>query len=624
MSAAASTSDPRWVAAMFWQQIVAEVDALVAAGKSQNAACAELGVNAGTVSKKRRRLATEGVKGLLDQRTDKSGRKPSVVLSRQEKSQAQWHNLRKDSQRLALETCLNEGLFGDDTAAAVRRYLERSASNRKPVALPKTLRRQIAVTDEMRMHFRGKKHVESMEAYEQRSMNLWCPIRGIEIPAGPRDLYESDDESINQPFRFFDQATKTWMIGRQTLRTISTPSLRILGLSPVGRDADAYRDEDKLDHIFNVVERCGPPLKWRLEKGWKTNALIGIDLERELKEPSLAGQRWGALPFELEFVPRSRAKAAVEGSFNHTQRLSAHEFGVEIGRYRSEFERSQKLMRQAQDGQEKALVQFPELAVSADFQAAVCAKWNSEPHLRGCYDNQMLVPDEMWFATPKRQLPMDEVWRFLPVKDVAVVQAGAIRHKVKHYPQAFRFRINGRGAYRDGAGFIPHGYRVLIAYHPARPEAGCYVACAELGRLNREGHRLGEMLCIAPLWHNVPQAVLGSGDLPDRFLGQAQAANAAVRREFREIVTIGNSGRSISTVQSRDGLRLDRTLSLPSDEADVAGLAGGSLLVASRTVAGPVQQDTAAGPATPASSDPPGRIDLDALRAAEEAALDAL
>lgn len=621
MSAAASTSDPRWVAAMFWQQALDEIQKLVDGGMSQNAACGQLGLNPGTVSKKRRRLRMEGVKGLLDQRPERSGRTPAVVLSREEKTRAQWHNLRKDSQRLALETCLNEGSFSDGTAAAVRHYLERSATNRKPVALPKTLRRQIAVTEEMRMHFRGKKHVQSMEAYERRSMTLWCPIRQAEIMAGPRDLYESDDESINQPFRFFDQASKSWMVARQTLRTVSTPSLRILGLSPIGREADAYRDEDKLDHIFNVVEACGPPLKWRFEMGWETTAMIGVDLESALKEPSLAGQpRWGALPFQMEFVTRSRTKAAVEGGFNHTQRLSAHEFGVEIGRYRSEFEPAQKLLRQAQDGQEKALVKFPEMAVAADFQAAVCLKWNSEPHLRECFDNQMLVPDELWFGTAKRQLPADEIWRFFPVKDVAVVQAGAIKHKAKHYPQAFRFRLNGRGAYRDGAGFIPHGYRVLIAYHPARPEAGCYVACAELGKLNREGHRLGEMLCIAPLWHNVPQAVLGEGSLPAHFLGQAKAANAAVRREFREIVTVGNAGRSISTVQSCDGLRLDRNLSLPADEADVAGLAGGSL-VASRAVAGPIP-NAATRPATPPSLTPP--VDLDALAAAEAAALDAL
>lgn len=623
-----TAADLRWLSALFWQGALEEVAAHMAAHAcSQNAACAALGYNSATISKKRARLIAGGLENLLDQRRTLSGRTPAVVLAEDERRRAQWHNLRKGSQRLALEACLAENAFSADTAAAVRHYLDRAATDRRPVSLPRALRRQVAVPAAVQARFRGQKHFEAVEASERRSLTFWDAARQCEVEAGPRDLYESDDESENEPFRFRDPATGEWRIGRQCLRTVSAVALRILGLTPLGREKDAYRDEDKLDHMLSVAEACGAPRVWRLEKGWETTALIGVDLGRALKDARYAGQRWGALPFQLDFVPRSRAKAAVEGSFNHSQRLAAHEFGVEIGRYRSEFEASQKLLRQAQDGQPAALAQFPELAASADFQAAVCARFNAEPKMRQALGRQMLVPDEMWFATAKRELAATERWRFLPVKVLATVTHGGVQISAPHYPLPFRFRVNGQGAYREGQGFLAHGYRVLCAFHPARPEEGCHLASAETGPLNTAGHRVGEFLCLAPFWVRVPNAVLGEGELPERFRGQAQKANAAVRREFREIAAAGARGARTSLAQDGHGRRAEVRVGLTPaaqmapmaqiSSADSGSAVSGSpgrdtLLVASaRAVAGaPVP---ARGPETPAP-------DLAALSRAEAAA----
>lgn len=116
---------------------------------------------------------------------------------------------------------------------------------------------------------------------------------------------------------------------------------------------------------------------------------------------------------------------------------------------------------------------------------------------------------------------------------------------VDHYPTPFRFRVNGV----DTDLHLDHGYAVLIAFHPGRPEEGCAVFNAELGSRNRDNLRKGEFILQAPLAEWVAQIDLsGRADFAPR-----RKANAAVNRAFRAIgqaTRVAHSQDSHGTVMS--------------------------------------------------------------------------
>ena len=96
----------------------------------------------------------------------------------------------------------------------------------------------------------------------------------------PNSIWESDDMSLNEPFRYRDLETGEIQAGRQTLCTLDVYSAAWLGAQPLGRVRDAYRVEDIADHMRECVLQHGMPLIWRLERGvWENNFIDGIEIE---------------------------------------------------------------------------------------------------------------------------------------------------------------------------------------------------------------------------------------------------------------------------------------------------------------------------------------------------------
>jgi hypothetical protein len=107
----------------------------------------------------------------------------------------------------------------------------------------------------------------------------------------------------------------------------------------------------------------------------------------------------------------------------------------------------------------------------------------------------------------------------------------------------FRFRVNG-----DDEPYLPHGYRVLIAFHPGHPEFGCHIFNAEERAQNTFGFRRHEFIRVAPLAEDAPQLNYSRDE--QQFLTRKRA-NAQVSSEFRAITS--NDAKSSRVSTRRDG-----------------------------------------------------------------------
>ena len=161
--------------------------------------------------------------------------------------------------------------------------------------------------------------------------------------------------------------------------------------------------------------------------------------------------------------------------------------------------------------------------------------FNARPKVRRAFGRDAIAPDDLLCGAKGPALVASERWRFCPIKRAAIVRGGHVEISIDHYPQSFRFRVNGVAELSPeptgkSALHLDHGYRVLVAFHPGRPDEGCHVFNAELGPYNRLGAGPAEYLTRAEYAPDRPQINLGKGD----FMGRKKAA-AAVRRSFRAI-----------------------------------------------------------------------------------------
>lgn len=538
---------------------------------SLNKAAAVLGEPASVLCVWRQKRAREGVAGLKPKQADKCGRKPKFVLNEKEQAALRHCQLRKDSLPLAIEDFINDADCRPETRAAILEEMDTAARERRLPRWPVSIQRAGYVSDEMRAHFRGEKHARQFEIIERRGMWLLDPENGVEIPMGPNTLRESDDMSSNKPHRYVDPRTGNLDVGRQNLATIDVYSNAFLGVSPIGRDRDAYRLEDIADHLHDVVLAHGLPQIWRFERGpWENQVIDGIRLKPQIRPPDWdEKKRWGGLEaiFRVQHVFTSGAKGTIESSFNLLQALIDHDpeqNGLCIGRRRGEFEQATRLLREATDAKAslekraRAAMHFWDIAAAADGIEAAMQRFNARPKIRKyAFGKQPVVPNDLFASATRRECPAHELWRFSPVKDSATVRGGAIEKSIDHYPFPFRFRVNGCSDPKTGEAsrfYLEHGYSVLIAFHPGRPEEGCHVFNAERGARNREGLRFGELMFVAPLAEDAPQLNLRPDE--KEFLARKNS-NAAVRAEFRAIVgpsrTGANGSRARRVSTARDG-----------------------------------------------------------------------
>jgi len=389
--------------------------------------------------------------------------------------------------------------------------------------------------------FRGSKHARGFEPKARRGGFITL-ADGTEIDLIAGAIYESDDMSVNEPFRFRDALMGHDTVGRQSLFTLDTGSNASLQLDLVGRARDAYRVEDIADHFLAVVEAHGLPLLWRLEMGsWASNFVLGIEVDG-MKD------RWGGLSdlFFLAHKFNSTGKANVEKFFDLLQRHMAH-LSTSIGRNRGEFEAPTKLMRQANNGQAAALERFWPIAEASREIHAILDKHNVTRREFKKLGGVRSTPAELFTKRLVRPFRNADRWYFMPVKKAATIRKQVIECKVPHYPRSFRFITTGNEEFP----ILPEGYKVLIAFHPGHPENGCYVFNAERVNAARNIHSLGmaESMGCVPLFRDVAEENLaGTGDYE-----QVSHGAAAIRKEMRTIIPAGTGPGTLKSI-ARDGL----------------------------------------------------------------------
>jgi hypothetical protein len=470
-----------------------------------------------------------------DKRKGNSGRRAKFELSDEEKRALRFLVLQKESFALAVEEFARHPVCSRGTAHLILAELDRAAHEQREPRWPKSFYRAGHVSEEEKALFRGRKAFEKIEMCERRGM-FWRDAASEEIPMLPNTIWESDDMSINEPFRYRDSETGELRLGRQTLCTLDVYSCAWLGVSPIGRPRDAYRNEDIADHLFECVSDYGLPLIWKFERGpWENSVIDGIVIGKDAEGKDI---RWGSLDAvcKIQRVFKAKGKGTIESSFNLLQRLLAHN-STTIGRTRGEFERATKAFLRACNGDERCAQKFWDITDAADGIKAAMDKFNLRPKRRHGFGRKVTVPQDLYHGALVRPCPRDELWRFNPIKRRATVRRGHIQISVNHYPNPFRFRVIGE----TGEHYFENGYNVLIAFHPGRPQDGCHVFNAEQSTRNRDNIPFGEKLLIAPM----------SEDAPQISLATRKMCNPVVRLEYRAIANMGGRGRRIS--EARDG-----------------------------------------------------------------------
>ncbi|HEY1048242.1 MAG TPA: hypothetical protein VGE39_00750 [Prosthecobacter sp.] len=580
--------------------IIAQIKAKTGEGMPLRQACAEVGIAHCNYY----RWNHEAAPIQTPKAKTKRGRKAKFELGEADARRLRFWRLVKGTIPLALDAFIAEALSGDEEPyfAALRSCIEtphdtghraspelakaladhwKAATNaRKVVTWPLSVQRACRVTAAEEAAFCGRKAAEAERGKERRS-GLIRTEDGLVIPWYAGAIWESDDMSVNDPFRFHDSATGSELLGRQILATIDAYSLNWLGQSHIGRERDSYRAEDIASHFRELVELHGLPLIWRIEKGrWDNDFIWGCKIG-----VNEAGEdiRWGGLDAIIHIRDKhtSDGKANVEGSFDLLQALLDHGGNgqtLSIGRERGEFEYATKTLTRAHRGQESALAKFWTIEQSADAVARTMAVFNQRPKKRQAFGNETRVPAELWAEHVKRPCPSDHLWRFHAVKTKATVRKGIIEVRAPHYPLSFRFRVHGGS--RTPNVHCDNGHEVLIAFTPSAPEEGCHVFNADRSARNREGWKFGERLGIA---EHMPDALQEDLYAASYSPGQKRAT-AQVRKETRLLLAdTPFAGRRVSHAQDGFGSRLTQ---------------------ATRAAAGVPPEEPAAAPAATARSQP--------------------
>lgn len=470
-----------------------------------------------------------GRKPVYDLTQDEADALRAIVLAR---STSGRHRV-----SLAIEEFPNHPACLPATADWIRARLDWYRARDKRPQWPLSMRRAARVTAATEALFRGPRAL-AVAAPHIRRGDTWIDAAGQRRALAPFHIFESDDVSINEPFRWRDPDTGHWLAGRQTLVTVDVGAAAMLGATCVGRPKDAYRQEDIADHFLDVCEQFGMPEVWRLERGsWAASFVRGIEAE------GLA-DRWGALDalWGVTHTLTARGKGLCEERFDMLQSLLAHtEGGTTIGRTAGEFEAAARLMRRVGydrrrvEGElpsdQAAVMRLWSIEDAADAVRRAMERANARPVERAMWSG-CRVPAELLRAASKgRAIPAAERWRFHPVKRTAVVRRGAIEVRVDNYPQPFRFAVNGavHGLYLDD------NYPVFIAFHPGRPQAGACIANRERGVRNRAGWGMGTIIHRAlPYLPDQPQVDLTTTS-GARGAGLGKRFAASTRADFRGV-----------------------------------------------------------------------------------------
>lgn len=560
--------------------ILAAIDAKMADGKALRAACVEVGLESwgkplNHNNYYRWKAEAEGLKPARV--AGVKGRPVKFDLTGPEAARLRFWALVKDSVPLAVEAFIAEAMPHDDAhpyfralrealqmcpdhgeparpelAEALRAHWQAAVKAGKPVVWPGSIARAARVTEQERALFRGRKAFSSAQGTERKG-GFIIDEGGKKIPWLPGMIWESDDMSLNEPFRFHDSASGQDMTGRQMLATIDACALFWLGHDLIGRDRDSYRSEDIADHFRKIVEIHGLPYIWRIEKGrWDNRFIWGLTYG---KNEDGSEKRWGGLDaiIHIRAKHESRGKANVEGGFDLLQAILAHGFNgaaQSIGRSQGEFEReTRSMLRANRDNPDLYdLGKFWGIEQASEAMARAMHLFNTRPKQRHNFDNKTIVPADVWAQHVKRPCPQAEMWRFCAIKTKVTVRRGIVEARAPHYPNSFRFRL--QGGHRTPNCLLDNGHEVFIAFTPGQAWEGCHVFNADSSARNRDGYGFGEKIGVAEWMMDAPQEDL-SGH------GHSTGAKRAAGQVVRASNTIFNGshfrGRRVSHAQDTLG-----------------------------------------------------------------------
>lgn len=509
---------------------------------------------------------------LADARRERSGRKPLCQLTAAEESALRSLVL---EHRMSEESAIRAFPKHPACTAATRHFiLERirkshsgHRSTAKKERWPDSLRRAAHVTASDREHYYGPDAARAKSIPSQR--RLTYAINGREFAMRPHSIWTFDDYSSNKPY-YLEYAEGKFRCCRQILAGMDCYSHGWLSFLHVGKERDAYTASDALRVIHLTLESHETrPDVIILEQGrWKGNAIRGLDI-------GLAS-RWGDIQeagFIVEYTHDSRGKAELEAGFHPLQ--IELQGGADIGHTRGLHEReSDNYLAVNQGRRDPRLCGFVSLGESEAWHyqaaAALNARRKQRQELGYASADELFAEHE---SAPKRPLPAEHRWLFMPHKQEATV--GSIGRSLvgctvdgrKHF-----FVVNG---IREDV-HLDDGHKVLIAFDPERPALGCAIANADGSTKNRDGWRMGELLLggqypAAPSWETVPRIEITTDGLPQRQADEEhwklrKSANKAAHTSFRSILPGGKRGLRVDSRRTRSG-RLNDTVT-GSEHAD--------------------------------------------------------
>lgn len=239
-------------------------------------------------------------------------------------------------------------------------------------------------TPEIEAKLRGQKHYATSTISGRRDLEEEL-ADGSRVPLQPGRVWVMDDMSSNIPFWFEVDSPSTinsplssmivrhgCAVGRQGLYAWDWASSAWLGLDLIGRLRDAYQSSDILRFLRKLMTRYGKPDKLVIEQGvWKSHNISGwtikggddsslVEVDGDWTIDEMAGDETArltdgirALGVEIIYAYTPRGKP-IEGAFNYLQRIvpTCLQPGeaVNIGRHAGEFEWAARQARRAAAG----------------------------------------------------------------------------------------------------------------------------------------------------------------------------------------------------------------------------------------------------------------------------------
>ena len=517
---------------------------LIAAGSSCKAASRALRVNNATLARYVTAARAHGgdVAATMEARPA-IGRPVLFSPTKRDTHYARFYRLTKESLTVAAYFFARDARVSEPCRTQILAIEEKALHQGKQESWPDSVRRAFRVTPDELARFRGKKHAQQTEMITRRGM-FQILEDGSSEAILPGHVWELDDYSANQPFLYKCPHTGAILLGRQILAARDLCSPKWLGFDHIGRPADAYRGEDIVRTLERLFRAWGIPRRLRLERGsWESSFVHGITIKGTQRQ-------WGDLRdlCQIDHVFKSKSKGNIEGGFNVIQRFLGHT-GTDLGRHRGEFEEATRRLRQLQStNADPQTLGFLPQEQSSVLHHAAGQLINSRPMSRRHLGGERVSPDDLtarlgWHTAPFCE---DQAWYFLPYKIQRTVRGGCVStaHKDSGWPQ-LSFQLNGQ---RDGV-YFENGHQVLIAYDPARPDLGAYVANADLSARNRCAWRMAQCLIPnAPVLPDAPQ-FNASTILSPHLIGRKKAA-AAAATAFRAIQSAAGTPAPAATRES--------------------------------------------------------------------------